>query len=202
MLGSLVEKELTTPDYYPLTLNALVTACNQKTSREPVVTWSDTTVHEAAEQLRRRGMARILAEPRSQKYRHLLEENHGFLPRQLSVLAVLMLRGPQTAGELRGRTERMFSFQSIPEVEAVLRELSEGDEPWVMRLPVRPGSKEPRYGHLLSGEPDLSAEAAPAPVPGAGSSSRVEALENEIQALRDELAALREEFAVFRKQFE
>lgn len=204
VLGVLIEKALTTPDYYPLTLNALVTACNQKSNRYPVVDYDDATVHDAAESLQRRGLVRMLRDARSTKYRHLIEEKLDLLPRQTSILGVLLLRGPQTVGEIRTRTTRMFAFEQLEDVERVLRYLMEGESPLVARLPLRPGTKEARYAHLLSGQVQSDAyEGGASSGESRGSSSdRVAALEDEVEALRSEVAELREAFATFRQQFE
>jgi uncharacterized protein YceH (UPF0502 family) len=204
VLGSLVEKEITTPEYYPLTLNALVNACNQKSSREPVVSYDDATVEEALERLREKKLVYVIsgAGMRVPKYSHRLGETFNFGRRELALLCVLMLRGPQTVGELRGRTERMHHFDDLEQVEGVLDKLADwnGDR-LATRLPTQPGTKEPRYAHLPSGEvPAWSGpvETAPAHVSG----DRIGELEAEVAALREEVESLKRQFADFRRQFE
>lgn len=210
VLGSLIEKDKLTPDSYPLSLNALVNACNQSTARDPVLALGDRAVEDALDSLRRKKLATVIfgAGSRVQKYRHNLHDLYNLDPRETAVLCVLLLRGPQTAGELRGRTERMASFGSLPEVDACLENLGRGDEPLVRLLPARPGQKERRYVQLLSGEPteeDLAAYSPAAPAYRAVEPpppSRLEALEEEVRALRARLEAIGEEFAKFRRQFE
>jgi len=199
VLGCLIEKEMTTPDYYPMTLNAIVMACNQKSNREPVVNYSDTEVVEAVDRLRDRGLARTVhgKGDRALKYRHVATDTLEINERQAALLAVLMLRGDQTTGELRGRTGRYVEFASLDEVAAELVELSAMEAPLAMRLERRPGEKEARYRQLLGAlagwEP-----AAPDPVPAAamresGPIAEVEA--DRILELETELAELRERVA-------
>jgi len=171
VLGCLVEKESTTPDNYPLTLNGLRTACNQSTSRDPVVTYSDHDVERALLTLRERGLTRTVhsTSNRAAKYRHVLHEALQFEPAEMALMSVLMLRGPQTIGELKARTERQHHFDSTDEVAAVLAGLATGAEPFVLQLDRQPGQKDARWVHLLSGEPSsaacsLSDVAAPADV--------------------------------------
>ena len=213
VVGSLVEKQLTTPEYYPLTLNALVNACNQINNRDPVVSYDERTVARALEHLRDKRLAREVrtADGRVPKYRQVLEEAYALAKAELAVLCVLMLRGPQTVGELRGRTERMYQFSDLSFVEATLQALSDQTEkrpPLVARLPRQAGRKESRYAHLLAGEVKVEEhEAAPpraepaAREAGAGD-ERVARLEEEVRALRGGLAELKEQFAAFRRQFE
>jgi uncharacterized protein YceH (UPF0502 family) len=212
VLGCLIEKRWTTPDQYPLSLNALRLACNQSTNRDPVTRYDESTVRDAAQRLCKYGLARLASGhgSRATKYRHLAEEALGLGREELAVLAVLLLRGPQTPGELKGRTERMAALGSLADVERVLAVLAERD--LARRLERRPGQKEDRFEHLLGGgEPEAAAaleSPAPAPVtvraietPAppprfAGQNdlvARVESLEAEVAALREELAALREE---------
>lgn len=205
VLGSLIEKEMTTPDHYPLSLNALTNACNQTSNREPVVQYTEATVADAVEAMRRRSLVRAVqqAGARATKYRHLAGETLGTIARQTALLSVLMLRGPQTLAELRTRASRLVPFESLEEVETTLDQLI-AREPaaLVARLPRRPGQKEVRYAHLLSGEvtfdaPDQVA-AARAPV----DADRVGALEEALGELRNEVADLRNQLAEFRRQFE
>lgn len=204
VLGSLIEKELTTPEYYPLSLNALVNACNQKSNRDPVTALDEAEVTRALDSLRFKQFALLSgAGGRVSKYRHALVEKYRFTPAELAVLCELMLRGPQTVGELRTRGERMTSFADLAEVEAVLQELMDRTPPLVVRLPRQPGRKEPRYCQLLSGEPDLTElSAAPEATRGAADGERIAQLEQEVAGLREEVAALREIIADFRKSFE
>ena len=197
VLGCLIEKQRTTPDVYPLTLNALRLACNQATNRDPVVDYDEHTIHEALHRLHHRGWARLTsgAGSRTVKYRHLLDDALGLEPEQLPLLAVLMLRGPQTPGELKQRSERLHAFASLAEVEEALAALVERE--LVVRLGRRPGQKEERYAQLLGGgvEPEADRPAGdPAlshPVSGAPSlGERVAALEAEVAALRRALEEL------------
>ena len=189
VLGALVEKEITTPEYYPLTLNALVNACNQKSSREPVVNYGEDTVSQALTLLRNKGLGlRITgAGHRVEKYGHTLGEKLNLGRREMALLCVLMLRGPQTVGELRGRTERMHEFGDLEEVERCLEALAARDpEPLV--TPMARG----RWAHLLGGAPEDVAEALPEK---AGLEQRVSALEHDVEQLKQQLEG-------FRKQFE
>lgn len=200
VLGVLVEKELTTPDYYPLTLNALTTGCNQKSNREPVVDYSQSTAMRALDSLIRRRVAghSAGAGSRAEKFRHALAEAWDLDVPHRSVLAVLLLRGPQTVGELRARTARMHSFESLEEVEGVLADLAGREEPLAVELPVLPGHKEARHMHLLEGEPDMEAIEAAAPTPRVAAAG----LSEEVAELRERLEALEQAFEAFKTQFE
>lgn len=208
VLGCLIEKELTTPDYYPLTLNSLAAACNQSTNRDPVVAFDDAAVQNAVDLLRQKKLATVIfgAGSRVQKYRHDLPEHYTLERHELALLAVLLLRGPQTPGELRQRSERMAGRLLSPnEVEEALEAMGKGNDPLVRVIPAGAGRKEKRYVHLLSGEPDESMLAStPAPVVYVPSPQEEETtrLKEEVAALREELRQLQEEFAAFRKQFE
>jgi uncharacterized protein YceH (UPF0502 family) len=195
VLASLIEKESTTPEYYPLSLNALMLACNQKTNRDPVVTYDEDTVSEALDSLRSSRLARLSsAQSRVAKYEHSILEVFNLGRRELALLCTLMLRGPQTVGELRDRSERMRSFSDLEEVEACLETLMHWEpRPLATRLPRQPGMKEPRYMHLLSGDAEPSTPRM---------TERAVPLEEQIEALRQEVHELREEFAKFRQQFE
>jgi hypothetical protein len=187
ILGCLVEKQRTTPDVYPLTLNALRLACNQSTNRDPVVDYDDETIRTALAHLSRKGFARLASGPGSRvvKYRHLLDEALGVSHAELGVVAVLMLRGAQTPGELKGRTERLHPFASLNEVDGVLEALIERS--LVERLPRRPGQKEDRFRLVLEGAEavgDEEPEAAPADVRVGQLEARIEALEEAVEALR------------------
>jgi uncharacterized protein YceH (UPF0502 family) len=194
VLGCLIEKRWTTPDQYPLSLNALRLACNQSTNRDPVVDYDEATVREAAERLSRYGLTRLASGQgsRATKYRHLAEEALGLGREELAVLALLLLRGPQTLGELKTRAERMAQLQTLEDVERVLEQLI--DRRYAVRLERRPGQKEERFAHLL-GEaeaPELEAPSGPEGPAGDGDlAARVAALETAVDSLRSELAALR-----------
>lgn len=210
ILGSLLEKEVTTPDSYPLSLNALLAACNQTTNREPVMRLGDEAVTPAIIALRRRGLLRQIQPVGSRvtKFQHLLAEELELGPRELAVLGVLMLRGPQTPGELHARTARLTPFVDIADLEEVLESLiAREPEPLVVRLPRRPGQKEVRYAHLLTGEPTQVDPPATAEEPAIDTSAgseddRVAALERTVEELRAEVAALRAELNAFRAQFQ
>ena len=189
VLGCLVEKQRTTPDAYPLSLNALRIACNQATNRDPVVDFDEGTIRAALERLSRRGWVRLAsgAGSRAVKYRHLLDDALSVPATELSLLAVLMLRGPQTPGELKGRTERLHRFESLEQVDETLQALVARD--LVARLPRRPGQKEERFVQLLGGEP---APDEHAPEDGAPPDRRLDELERRVARLEDGLAELRE----------
>ena len=203
VLGALIEKEITTPEYYPLSLNALVNACNQKSNRDPVVAWDEDDVDRALESLRARGLAlrSTGAGSRVPKHAHRLTEQLNPDRREIAVLCELMLRGPQTVGELRTHTERMHRFDDTGEVEAVLQRLMEREPAaLVVHLPRRAGEKEARFAHLLSGAPSLDGpEATDAPP---ARTDRVGELERKVEDLQREMESLRSQFADFRRQFE
>ena len=191
VLGCLIEKQRTTPDTYPLTLNALRLACNQATNRDPVVDYGEPELRGALERLARRGWTRLASGPGSRvaKYRHLLDEALGLSPSELALLGVLMLRGPQTPGELKGRADRLYPFSSLHDVHGVLERLLERE--LAVRLPRRPGQKEERYAHLLGGEaPAAAAEPGLAFAPPA-EDDRVDELAARVERLEDEVASLR-----------
>ena len=202
VLGSLMEKELATPDYYPLSLNALTNACNQKSNRDPVVSYEEETVERAVDDLEKKGIVFKSLVGRVPKVEEHFVREHNLVPRESAVLCVLFLRGPQTPGMIRGRTERLCSFENLEEVHATLSHLEEGG--YVKRLPRLAGHKESRYVHLLSGEPELTAQGMDvagdhgAPI----DSGRMEAMEEEIQTLRKELEDLKGAFLEFKRQFE
>ena len=210
VLGALIEKEITTPEYYPLTLNGLTTACNQKSNRHPVVAYDEKTVVRALESLRERGLARQRTgvDMRVPKHYHLFDEKLGLGRPQIAALCVLMLRGPQTLGEIRGRSSRLHEFVDLGEVERVLEGLANrGEGALVVQLPRQTGRKESRYAHLLMGEPVLEDVEEEGPVDAAllevqAESQRIAALEEQVQSLTTELADLREAFARFKEQFE
>ncbi len=205
ILGCLIEKERTTPDQYPLSLNGVTIACNQATNRDPVTCYPEQAVSLGLDDLRGKKLVTQLwgAGSRVQKYRHNLLDVYELNPREVALLCVLLLRGPQTPGELRIRTERLHPFASLAEVEETLQGLAQTSEPLVRTVPPRPGQKEKRHVQLLSGEPlpEAAVEADPRPLVASGP-TRVEVLEAEVAALKTELVSLREEFARFRQQFE
>ena len=207
VLGALIEKDITTPDYYPLSLNALVNACNQKNNRDPVMNLDESAVRDALASLQEERLAGPAggADSRVTKYEHRLQEVFNFDRREIALVGVLLLRGPQTPGELRGRTERMYRFETLDDVESALQKLMNRQPPLARILPRQPGTKESRYMHLFSG--DVAAEYPPAPVASPPRISadhvetRISALENEISALRNEITDLRNELAAFKQQF-
>jgi hypothetical protein len=206
ILGCLLEKERTTPENYPLSLNGLVAACNQTTSRDPVTAYDEKTVESGIGALREKKFATAIfgSGSRVQKYRHNLLDHFELDRGDVAVMSVLLLRGPQTAGELRNRTERLHHFATPEELEACLEGLARGDAPLVKLLPQQPGQKERRYIHLLSAEPEggwQTASDSPPPRP-ARDDSRFATLEAEVAALREEVAELKSRFNEFKKQFE
>ena len=208
VLGCLIEKELATPEYYPLTLNALTNACNQKSNRDPVLSLEEAEVVRALDSLRFKQFALLSAEgSRVPKYRHILEEKLRLTPSELAILCELLLRGPQTPGELRTRAERMHPFPDLSAVEAAVQELMERNPPLAVRLPRQPGRKEQRYAQLFAGEPEQSVdEHAPAPEAARlkvmAENERIGRLEEEVASLSEEVAELRRTVAEFRAQFE
>jgi uncharacterized protein len=202
VLGSLLEKEITTPEYYPLSVNALLNACNQKSNRDPLVHWEEETLESALYTLREKGLLLNItgAGSRVPKYGHRISEKLNLGRRELAILCELMLRGPQTLGELRTRAERMHPFGDLAEVEAVLDHMPG----LVAKLERRPGEKEARYAHLLSGEPQVSAAPpdSEANAQGPAPASRIGNLEADVAELRRELQELKQQFAGFQKQFE
>ena len=205
VLGVLIEKSFITPDAYPLSINSITTGCNQLTAREPVMSLSETEVQDAVDRL----IARRLVSKRDQqsarvaKYEHLVRLRHSLPPAEQAVLAILLLRGAQTAGELRQRCERLHRFDDVAAVDAVLEHLAEKYPPLVAALPRTPGTKETRHVHLLGGEAAVQEMAeAQSAAAGGGGRGRIGELEDEVRRLREELDALRGEFAEFRKQFD
>ena len=195
VLGALIEKEITTPDYYPLSLNSLITACNQSSNRNPVTHYDEGAVAEAAETLREKGYVHRVdrGQSRVDKYRHVVYEALNLGRPAIAVMGVLMLRGPQTLGEIRSRSSNLYNFTSLDEIQTVLESLMNGENPLVVRLPRQPGQKEVRFGHLLSGEivaGEHEVEAEPNPEP-----DRIGKLEKEVEDLK-------KQFEQFRKQFE
>lgn len=207
ILGSLLEKEVTTPEYYPLSLNALVNACNQKSNRDPVMNLDEAVVRQTLRSLEGQSLVRSVspADSRVTKYEHRLQEAFNFYRHEIAILCLLLLRGPQTPGELRSRSERMHSFDDLGAVQSSLQHLMKREPPLAKPLPRQPGTKETRYAHLLSGdvvqaEPELmvTAHTLERSVDG----DRVRQLEEEIAGLKNEIADLKQQFAQFRKQFE
>ncbi len=208
VLGSLIEKQITTPDYYPPTLNALMHACNQKSNRDPVVSYDETTVLRILDGLREKKLIRAvsMADSRVAKYRQIFTDTANLTDQELGILCVLMLRGFQTAGELRGRTDRLCSFSNLEEVEKTLQRMREKKEGcWVTQLPRQPGFKESRWAHLLGGEiseETLNASTAVPPVLASTEVARMTQLEEEVRILQQEILTLKQQFNEFRKQFE
>lgn len=203
VLGVLIEKAFITPDTYPLSINALMTGCNQLTGREPVMSLSEHEVQAAIDNLMQRKLVtrRDSASARVPKYEHQIRLRHSLPPAEQAVLALLLLRGAQTAGEIRQRCERLHRFDDIAAVERVLEHLSEKFPPMAMALPRAPGTKETRWTHLLCGQPHAPAAEQTGDVASSGR-GRIAQLEDEVRALREELAALRAEFEQFRQQFD
>jgi uncharacterized protein YceH (UPF0502 family) len=196
VLGALIEKEITTPDYYPLSLNALVNACNQKNNREPVMTLDESSVRTALYNLQAKRLAgpASSADSRVTKYEHRIQEVFNFTRAETAIIDVLLLRGPQTPGELRGRSERMYRFEELSDVQATLQRLIERGPPLVKMLPRQPGTKESRYAHLLSGDVEgweAPEESSAAVARGAIDDERVARLEREVAELKKEIAELR-----------
>ena len=209
ILGCLIEKEITTPDYYPLTLNALTNACNQKSNRHPVVSYEDTTVVRGLDSLREKGLAEkiLKADSRVPKYQHTFRQKFNLPNEHVAVLCELMLRGPQTVGEIRNRADRMHNFGGLNEVEEILNRLMEKEPPLVVKLPRQIGRKESRFAHLLSGEPELREEEQTIPEETAtirvrAENERIARLEDEFANLRREFDTLKEEFISLKSQFE
>lgn len=207
VLGSLVEKQVTTPEYYPLTLNALTLACNQKNNRNPVTSYHEDQVAQALETLREKNLTYVFygSTSRVPKYKHVMPEVMHLSSPEMALMCALMLRGPQTPGELRGNASRLHEFASLEELEETLTGLISHDEPLVVRLPRQPGQKEVRFAHLLSGPIDVEAlveSERSAPAPRRSGSEQVERLEQKVDALTAEVDKLRLQFEEFRKQFD
>jgi uncharacterized protein YceH (UPF0502 family) len=214
VLGSLIEKEITTPEYYPLSLNALVNACNQKSNRDPAMNLDEAAVRQALHSLDGQSLVRSVSasDSRVTKYEHRLQEAFNFYRHEIAILCVLLLRGPQTPGELRTRAERMHAFDDLSAVQSSLQHLMKREPPLAKVLPRQPGTKESRYAHLLSGdvqEPPANAAPEPQEVPASAEAERITNLEKnaaglqgEIAGLQKEIAELKQQFAQFKKQFE
>lgn len=214
VLGSLIEKEITTPEYYPLSLNALVNACNQKSNRDPVMNLDEAAVRQALHSLDGQSLVRSVSasDSRVTKYEHRLQETFNFYRHEVAILCVLLLRGPQTPGELRTRTERMHSFDDLSAVQSSLQHLMKREPPLAKVLPRQPGTKESRYAHLLSGDAEAfepKTEVEPSGTTDSTEVERIALLEKEVAALRrnvadfeKEIVELRQQFAQFKKQFE
>jgi len=203
VVGSLVEKQLTTPEYYPLTLNALVAACNQKTNRDPVTNYDEQTVSRTLDDLRDKNIVYVFygSTSRVPKYKHIFPDVFDLEPSETAVMCVLLLRGPQTIGEIRERTGRLYDFHDLNDVNETLESLIKREEPLITKLERAPGQKEARYAHLLCGE--VTSYTPPERVSrGAANDERVEKLEQEIEGLKSELSNFRQEFEDFKKQFE
>jgi len=205
-LGSLIEKDITTPDYYPLSLNALVNACNQKNNRDPIMSLDEDSVRQALGSLQEKRLAGPAggADSRVTKYEHRLQEVFNFDRREIAVICVLLLRGPQTPGELRGRTDRMYRFEALDDVQSTIQRLTDRQPSLARVLPRQPGTKESRYVHLFAEDtwPTETHPAYSAPEPrGANDSARLAALEAEVSALKKEIVELKQQLSDFRDQF-
>jgi uncharacterized protein len=210
VLGSLIEKSITTPEYYPLSLNALMNACNQLSNRDPIVAYDEKTVARALEDLREKQLIWLVsgASSRVPKYEQRLTEQLHLSEQETAVMCVLMLRGPQTPGEIRSRTGRLYEFQSLDEIDLTLEALAAAEpRPLVLKLPRQPGTKEARYVHLLSGEvvPDERepiVRPEPVVLEVRAENEKIARLEEEIDFIQHELADLKQQFVDFKKQFE
>lgn len=204
IVGCLIEKEATTPEYYPLTLNALVNACNQKSNRFPIVEYDEKTVSDALEDLRDKNIVYVFygSNSRVPKYKHILPKLLEIDLHEVAIICVLLLRGFQTIGELKERSQRIYEFTGLEEVLRTLDELKKRHEPLVTELPKQPGQKESRYAHLLSGEISEEALATTAFTPAQAKQDQIARLEAEIAILKSGYEELRNEFAEFKKQFE
>ena len=207
VLGALLEKEITTPDYYPLSLNSLVNACNQKSNRDPVMNLDEDSVRDALRTLHDNSLARSVsaADSRVTKYEHRLQEAFNFDRREAALFCELLLRGPQTPGELRTRAERMHQFDDLSEAQSALQRLMNREPPLVKVLARQPGTKESRYIHLLSGDAKPVSSTAGREVPAALEREKMDGfsrLSSEMDELRRDMADLKQQFAAFRKQFE
>lgn len=212
VLGSLIEKDITTPEYYPLSLNALMNACNQKSNRDPVMKLSEDAVRDALEGLQQQRMAGPArgADSRVTKYEQRLQEVFNFTRGETAVLCVLLLRGPQTPGELRGRSERLHPFETLDDVQSALQKLMQRDPPLAKVLPRQPGTKESRYTHLLGGDVAGAAEEPRGgesvvnnfPATHSAGPERIERLELDMAELRREVSDIKDQLERFRKQFE
>jgi uncharacterized protein len=207
VLGSLIEKDITTPEYYPLSLNALMNACNQKSNRDPVMQLDEDAVRDALEGLQEQRLAGPArgADSRVTKYEQRLQEVFNFTRPEIAVLCVLLLRGPQTPGELRGRTERMFHFEALDDVQSALQKLMQRDPSLAKVLPRQPGTKESRYAHLLAGdvvEAELPTQYAASTERNSEDVERIARLEEEVAELRREVGEVKDQLERFRRQFE
>ncbi len=208
LLGALIEKQITTPEYYPLTLNALTAACNQKNNRNPVMSLTESEVENALDSLREKNLAYVFhgSTSRVPKFKHVAPEVLQLNPAELAVMCVLMLSGAQTAGEIRTRGSRLYEFKGLEEVDETLRGLSTRDEPLATKLPRQAGQKEARFAHLLSGELHIEAQAEPSAPQRATrrefDSDRLAGLEEQLNALTEQVNNLTAQFAEFKKQFE
>ena len=209
VLGSLIEKQITTPEYYPLTLNALTLACNQKNNRNPVTAFSENQVEQALDSLREKNLAYVFhgSTSRVPKFKHVAPEVLHLTPPEMAVMCVLMLSGPQTVGEIRTRGSRLYDFSGLEEVDETLHALSTKDtDPMVVKLPRQPGQKEARFAHLLSGEVDVE-QLAEDQTTGrttrrSSDAERIEKLEERVETLTSDVEGLRQQFEQFKKQFE
>ncbi|MBU0479678.1 MAG: YceH family protein [Proteobacteria bacterium] len=205
VLGALMEKSMTTPEYYPLSLNGLANACNQKSNRNPVLSLDESVVVRGLDELKEKRLVVQSDASRVPKYEELLVKSKNLVAREAAIICLLLLRGPQTSGELRGRSERMHKFETLEEVNETLDALA--DLGMVVKLPRQPGRKEARFCHLLAGDPDLEAfESAAAPeqatIQVRAENERIKKLEEEVEELKDEMARLAGAFSDFKAQFE
>ena len=204
ILGYKIEKQLTTPEYYPLTLNALIAACNQKTNREPVTSFTEEQIEKSLDDLRGKNLVYVFygSTSRVPKYKHLVPQYYEIDERETAVICVLMLRGAQTLGELRERTGRIYTFSGLGEVNETLDALTKRENPLVSKLERQPGQKEARYVQLLTEEGANAVSSATTSAANSQESDRLEKLEGEVENLKSELNEFRQVFEAFKKQFE
>jgi uncharacterized protein YceH (UPF0502 family) len=204
VIGSLIEKELTTPEYYPLTINGLKNACNQKSNRDPVVAFDENIIETTLDKLREKSLASRItgSDIRVPKYRQVFTEAMHFSPEEVAVICVLMLRGPQTPGEIKSRSGRMFNFESLAQLDEVIQNLMNREKPLVMKLPRQTGMKESRYMHLLSGEAEIEVQGNQKVETTSNDDVRIINLETELESLKNEVNELKAQFEKFKHQFE
>ena len=203
VIGSLIEKELTTPEYYPLTVNALRNACNQKSNRDPVVSFDESIIENTLDKLREKSFASRItgSDIRVPKYRQVFTEAMNFSHEEIAVICVLMLRGPQTPGEIKSRSSRMFNFGNLTQVDDVLQKLMNREKPLIIKLPRQTGMKESRYMHILSGEPEIDTPVNEIKDISSNNDDRITKLEAEFESLNNDVNEIKTKFEKFKQQF-
>ena len=204
VIGSLIEKELTTPEYYPLTVNALKNACNQKSNRDPVVSFDESIIENTLDKLREKSFASRItgSDIRVPKYRQVFTEAMNFSHEEIAVICVLMLRGPQTPGEIKSRSSRMFNFGNLTQVDDVLQKLMNREKPLIIKLPRQTGMKESRYMHILSVEPEIDTPVNEIKDISSNNDDRITKLEAEFESLNNDVNEIKTKFEKFKQQFE